>query len=42
LIAVPGAGAVQVIGKDLWQHRTGAVLFDLGFEDEVTGEDGEP
>jgi len=42
LIAVPGAGAIQVIGKDLWQHRTGAVLFDLGFEDETAEEVGEP
>jgi predicted PurR-regulated permease PerM len=30
LIAVPGAGAIQVIGKDLWQHRTRGALVDLG------------
>jgi predicted PurR-regulated permease PerM len=34
LIAVPGAGALQVIGRDLWQHRAGAPLLDLASDDE--------
>ncbi len=29
LIAVPAAGAIQVIARDLWRHRTGARLLDL-------------
>jgi predicted PurR-regulated permease PerM len=29
LIAVPAAGAIQVVAKDLWQYKTGAVLLDL-------------
>jgi predicted PurR-regulated permease PerM len=29
LIAVPTASALQVLAKDLWQHRTGAGLLDL-------------
>lgn len=29
LIAVPAAGAVQVLARDLWRHRTGATLLDL-------------
>jgi predicted PurR-regulated permease PerM len=34
LIAVPAAGAAQVVGKDLWQHKTGAVLLDLRSDEE--------
>jgi len=29
LIAVPTAGALQVLARDLWAHRTGANLLDL-------------
>jgi predicted PurR-regulated permease PerM len=29
LLAVPAASAVQVLARDLWQHRTGATLLDL-------------
>lgn len=29
LIAVPAAGGIQVIARDLWRHRTGARLLDL-------------
>lgn len=29
LIAVPAAGAIQVLLRDLWSHRTGAALLDL-------------
>jgi predicted PurR-regulated permease PerM len=29
LIAVPTAGAIQVLARDLWRHRTGATLLDL-------------
>jgi predicted PurR-regulated permease PerM len=29
IIAVPTAGAVQVLARDLWAHRTGANLLDL-------------
>jgi len=34
LIAVPGAGAIQVIGKDLWQHRNGVSLSDVDTADD--------
>jgi predicted PurR-regulated permease PerM len=34
LIAVPAAGAAQVVGKDLWRHKTGAILLDLRSDDE--------
>jgi predicted PurR-regulated permease PerM len=29
LIAVPTAGAIQVLARDLWRHRTGATFLDL-------------
>ncbi len=29
VIAVPAAGAIQVLARDLWVHRTGARLLDL-------------
>ena len=35
LIAVPAAASAQVVGKDLWQHKTGARLLDLRTEDQA-------
>jgi predicted PurR-regulated permease PerM len=35
LIAVPAAASAQVVGKDLWQHKTGARLLDLRTEDQT-------
>ena len=29
LLAVPAASAIQVLARDLWQHRTGAALLGL-------------
>jgi predicted PurR-regulated permease PerM len=42
LIAVPGAGAIQVVGKDLWQHRTRPPLVDLGSDNDEDPPLGRP
>jgi predicted PurR-regulated permease PerM len=39
LLAVPAAGAIQVIARDIWIHRTGASL--LGLSTEGTSADGD-
>lgn len=38
LLAVPAASAVQVLARDLWQHRTGAVLLGLPGDPSATGD----
>jgi predicted PurR-regulated permease PerM len=37
LLAVPAAGAVQVIARDLWEHKTGARILGLRPDPLATG-----
>ncbi len=37
LLAVPAAGAIQVVARDLWRHRTGATMLGLTPDPSTTG-----
>ena len=37
LLAVPAAGAIQVVARDLWEHKTGARLLGLSLDPLSTG-----
>ncbi|MHB8457941.1 MAG: AI-2E family transporter [Acidimicrobiales bacterium] len=40
LLAVPAGSAVQVIARDLWQHRTGTMLLDVSTAATAASSDG--